>query len=70
MICRGGVEKFPEARGHWQIAKHEAEGMREGGFRTLPPGEAPPAVIEAALAAAREELWLRLQAWFIKRIDA
>jgi glutathione synthase/RimK-type ligase-like ATP-grasp enzyme len=41
------------APGHWQIIKHEPDGAREGGFRTITVGEAPPRVIEVALRAAR-----------------
>ena len=47
------VCQYRMARGHWQIIKHEADGMKEGGFRTLAPPEAPAPVIAAALAAAR-----------------
>jgi glutathione synthase/RimK-type ligase-like ATP-grasp enzyme len=41
------------ARDHWQIIKHGPDGAREGTFRTMAIGEAPPSVIEAALRAAR-----------------
>jgi len=103
------VCQYRMARGHWQIIKHEADGAKEGGFRTLPTDETPHVVLNAALAAARaigqglygvdlkqigervvvievndnpnlehgvedsvarDELWLRLLNWFIKRIDA
>jgi glutathione synthase/RimK-type ligase-like ATP-grasp enzyme len=42
------------ARGHWQIIKHGADGkMKEGGSTTVPVADAPPAVIDAAVRAAR-----------------
>ena len=48
------VCQYHMARGHWQIIKHGPNGAaREGGHRTLPINEAPTAVIDAALRAAR-----------------
>ena len=47
------VCQYQMARGHWQIIKHGPNGAREGGSKTLPICDAPPAVIEAALNAAR-----------------
>jgi glutathione synthase/RimK-type ligase-like ATP-grasp enzyme len=41
------------ARGHWQIIKHGPNGAREGASKTIPICDAPPAVIDAALKAAR-----------------
>lgn len=46
--------KYKMARGHWQIIKHGEGGrITEGGSETLPVDQAPPAVIETALKAAR-----------------
>lgn len=46
--------QYRMARGHWQIIRHGDDGkMTEGGFRTLPVADAPPAVIDAAVRAAR-----------------
>jgi len=47
------VCQYRMARGHWQIIKHGPNGPREGGFRTMPIAEAPSAVIDVALRAAR-----------------
>ena len=47
------VCQYQMARGHWQIIKHGPNGAKEGGFRTLAVADAPAAVVEAALAAAR-----------------
>ncbi len=47
------VCQYQMARGHWQIIKHGPNGAREGGSKTLAICDAPPAVIEAALKAAR-----------------
>lgn len=46
--------KYKMARGHWQIMRHGADGkVTEGGSETLAVEDAPPAVIETALKAAR-----------------
>jgi glutathione synthase/RimK-type ligase-like ATP-grasp enzyme len=46
--------QYRMARGHWQIIKHGADGkMKEGGSTTVPVADAPPAVIDAAVRAAR-----------------
>jgi glutathione synthase/RimK-type ligase-like ATP-grasp enzyme len=48
------VCQYRMARGHWQIVKHRADGSsREGGFRTFEPEQAPPAVIDIAVRAAK-----------------
>jgi len=47
------VCQYLMARGHWQVIKHGPNGPREGGFRTMPIAEAPAAVIDVALRAAR-----------------
>lgn len=48
------VCQYRMARGHWQIVKHGPNGAsREGGFKTFDIDEAPPAVIDIALRAAR-----------------
>lgn len=48
------VCQYLMAKKHWQIVRHDAAGRaEEGGFRTLPVEEAPPAVIDAAVRAAR-----------------
>ena len=47
------VCQYLMARGHWQVIKHGPNGAREGGFRTMPIAEAPAAVIDVALRAAR-----------------
>ena len=42
------------AKKHWQIVRHSADGRaEEGGFRTLAVEDAPAAVVEAAVRAAR-----------------
>ncbi len=42
------------ARNHWQIVNHRSDGRAiEGGFRTVAIAQAPPVVIETAVAAAR-----------------
>ena len=48
------VCQYMMARGHWQIVKHE-EGAapKEGHFKTVPIGEAPPQVVDIAVRAAR-----------------
>lgn len=46
--------RYKMARGHWQIAKHQPDGgVTFGGTDTIPIEEAPRAVIEAAVKAAR-----------------
>ncbi|ALK08247.1 RimK family protein [Blastochloris viridis] len=46
--------QYMMARGHWQILKHEPNGIaKEGGFRTLPVATAPPDVIDLAVRACR-----------------
>ena len=48
-VCR-----YYMSRNHWQIINHEGSGRgKEGGFDTLAPEDAPPAVLKAALRAAR-----------------
>jgi glutathione synthase/RimK-type ligase-like ATP-grasp enzyme len=47
------VCQYQMARGHWQIIKHGPNGAREGGSKTVPVGDAPAPVIDAALRAAR-----------------
>jgi glutathione synthase/RimK-type ligase-like ATP-grasp enzyme len=48
------ASKYFMARGHWQIINHAASGSPDqGGFETVPVEAAPPAVLDAALAAAR-----------------
>ncbi len=48
------VCQYRMARGHWQIVKHRPDGStREGGFRTFGLEHAPPAVIDAAVRAAK-----------------
>lgn len=48
------ASKYFMARGHWQIINHGAAGRPDqGGFETVPVEAAPPAVLAAALAAAR-----------------
>ena len=47
------VCQYQMARGHWQIIKHEPDGAREGGFRTIAIADAPSKVIDVALRAAR-----------------
>lgn len=46
--------QYHMARGHWQIIHHDADGkMTEGGFKTFAIEDAPPAVVDAAVRAAR-----------------
>lgn len=46
--------QYRMARGHWQIVKHGADGkMTEGGFATIPVADAPKAVVDMAVKAAR-----------------
>jgi glutathione synthase/RimK-type ligase-like ATP-grasp enzyme len=48
------VCQYLMARKHWQIVKHRADGSAlEGGSKTIPLGEAPPAVVDIALRAAQ-----------------
>lgn len=48
------ASKYYMAKGHWQIVKHEADGAHdEGTFETVSVEEAPPDIVDAALAAAR-----------------
>ncbi|MBK5958657.1 RimK family alpha-L-glutamate ligase [Rhodoplanes elegans] len=48
------VCQYRMARGHWQIVKYKSDGTsREGGFKTFDLDQAPPAVIETAVRAAR-----------------
>ncbi|HET9904498.1 MAG TPA: RimK family protein [Xanthobacteraceae bacterium] len=48
------VCQYRMARGHWQIFKHRPDGSaREGGFRAFGLDQAPPAVIETAVRAAK-----------------
>ncbi len=48
------VCQYMMAKKHWQIVKHSAGGKTlEGGHRTLPLGEAPPAVVDVGLRAAQ-----------------
>ncbi len=46
--------QYKMARGHWQIIRHGDDGKTtEGGFRTMAVADAPPAVIDSAVRAAR-----------------
>jgi glutathione synthase/RimK-type ligase-like ATP-grasp enzyme len=48
------VCQYRMARGHWQIVKHRPDGSaREGGFRTFELEQAPRALIDVAVRAAR-----------------
>ena len=47
------VCQYQMAKGHWQIIKHEANGPREGGFRTMAIADAPQRVIDVSLRAAK-----------------
>jgi glutathione synthase/RimK-type ligase-like ATP-grasp enzyme len=48
------VCQYRMARGHWQIVKHRADGSsREGGFRTFEIDQAPAALIDIAVRAAK-----------------
>jgi glutathione synthase/RimK-type ligase-like ATP-grasp enzyme len=48
------VCQYRMARGHWQIVKHRADGSsREGGFRTFEIDQAPQALIDVAVRAAK-----------------
>src|SRR5215469_8390323 len=48
------VCQYRMAPGHWQIVKYRADGSsREGGFRTFDLSEAPSALIDIAVRAAR-----------------
>ena len=48
------VCQYHMARGHWQIVKHRADGSaREGTHRTFDLDQAPPALIDIAVRAAR-----------------
>jgi glutathione synthase/RimK-type ligase-like ATP-grasp enzyme len=47
------VCKYHMAPGHWQVVKHEREGRVEGLTQTLPLHEAPAAVVDTAVRAAR-----------------
>jgi glutathione synthase/RimK-type ligase-like ATP-grasp enzyme len=48
------VCQYRMAPGHWQIVKHRADGsVREGGWRTFDLDQAPPALIDVAVRAAR-----------------
>jgi glutathione synthase/RimK-type ligase-like ATP-grasp enzyme len=48
------VCQYRMARGHWQILKHRPDGSaREGSHRTFDLDQAPPAVIETAVRAAK-----------------
>src|SRR5215469_7807592 len=48
------VCQYRMARGHWQIVKHRADGSsREGGFRTFDLDQAPSALIDMAVRAAK-----------------
>lgn len=48
------VCQYMMAKKHWQIVKHRGDGKPlEGGHRTLPLGEAPPAVVDVGLRAAQ-----------------
>jgi len=48
------VCQYRMARGHWQIVKHRSDGsVREGGFKTFDLDQAPPALIDVAVRAAR-----------------
>ena len=46
--------QYMMAKGHWQILKHEPNGVaREGGFHTLPLDAVPPEVLATAIRATR-----------------
>jgi glutathione synthase/RimK-type ligase-like ATP-grasp enzyme len=46
--------QYMMAKKHWQIVKHGADGKaHEGAHKTVPLGEAPPAVIDVGLRAAQ-----------------
>ena len=48
------VCQYLMAKKHWQIVKHGSNGKAlEGGYKTMPLGEAPPAVIDVGLRAAQ-----------------
>lgn len=48
------VCQYLMAKKHWQIVRHSADGRaEEGGFRTFSVEDAPAAVVEAAVRAAR-----------------
>ena len=48
------VCQYMMAKKHWQIVKHRPDGKpEEGAHRTLPLGEAPPAVVDVGLRAAQ-----------------
>jgi glutathione synthase/RimK-type ligase-like ATP-grasp enzyme len=48
------VCQYRMARGHWQILKHHPDGsLREGGHRTFDIDQAPPAVVDLAVRAAK-----------------
>jgi len=45
--------QYKQARGHWQIVNHKADGSTvPGGFATMPVEDAPKAVVNTALEAA------------------
>ncbi len=45
--CRYGM-----APDHWQIVKHEEDGVQEGGFETIPVTDAPAEIVRMAVRAA------------------
>jgi glutathione synthase/RimK-type ligase-like ATP-grasp enzyme len=46
--------RYYMSRNHWQIIDYQGNGrIKEGGFDTLAPEDAPPAVLKTALRAAR-----------------
>jgi glutathione synthase/RimK-type ligase-like ATP-grasp enzyme len=48
------VCQYMMAKKHWQIVKHRANGKpQEGAHRTVPLGEAPPAVVDIGLRSAQ-----------------
>jgi glutathione synthase/RimK-type ligase-like ATP-grasp enzyme len=48
------VCQYMMAKKHWQIVKHGADGrLLEGAHKTVPLGEAPPAIIDIGLRAAQ-----------------
>lgn len=48
------VSQYFMSKAHWQVVHHGEDGkIKEGGFKTLPVEETPPAVLKSALRAAR-----------------
>jgi glutathione synthase/RimK-type ligase-like ATP-grasp enzyme len=48
------VSQYLMAKKHWQIVKHDADGkVLQGNFKTIALEDAPPAVVDAGVRAAR-----------------